>query len=563
MDIQLNKTVNNHPLDAVVISNFGAGVEEGIKKSAIKNVEIFKQLFGCRGIHFHENFYTQMELFNMARFEALGLKDVKFESDEYWSSWKLPSLAGIILVDYLKKNDFKVKLINNMMGEQENLKNLLRGNPLVVVLSTTFVLKMRDLSKMVNMVRLYNKDVPIIVGGKFIHNQKEIHGIKRAMEDLKEIDAQYFIFSNQGEDSLVKLINNLNANSTLDDIPNLGYFDKEGNMIYNDIENPELNINENIVDFDDSLKNYLHDNVIMRTSKGCPFKCAFCTYPATAGKYTLMDIQNIKKQLHQLHNLGIKNIYFIDDTFNVPINRFENLLDMMIEEKFEFNWYSFLRAQYISEEIAYKMKESGCKGVFLGMESADNQILQGMNKDAKIEDYVKGIHLLNKYGIFSVGAFIIGFPGETEHSLQNTIKFIETSGITFYFSQEFYYLHNAPIHKEKERWKLKGEGLMWEHLTMNSNQAFEHKVNMMATIKNSVHIDPDMNLWQIGYLFSKDISLEDIKKMHIITNEMMIIDLKEGINNENAIIKKDLLFNQLKDILGKYPPKNYNSETIY
>jgi anaerobic magnesium-protoporphyrin IX monomethyl ester cyclase len=555
--IQSNKIVNNDTLDALIIANFGAGIEESIKKSAIKDVEIFKQIFGCRGVYFRENFYTQMELFNMARFEALGLKEVKFESDDYWSNWKLPSLAGIILVDYLKKNDFKVKLVNNMVGEQENLKNLLMSNPLVVVLSTTFVLKMRDLSKMVDMVRGYNKNVPIIVGGKFIHNQKEIYGIKKAMEELRDIDAQYFIFSNQGEDSLAKLIKNLYANSTLDDIPNLGYFDKEGNMIYNDIENSELNINENVIDFNNSLKDYIHDSVIMRTSNGCPFKCAFCTYPATAGKYILIDIQNIRKQLHQLHNLGVKNIYFIDDTFNVPMNRFESILDMMIEEKFEFNWYSFLRAQYVNEEIVEKMKKSGCKGVFLGIESADNQILQNMNKNAKIEDYIKGINLLNKYGIFSVGAFIIGFPGETEESVQNTMKFLETSGITFYFSQEFYYLHNAPIHQKKDKWNLKGEGLMWEHSTMNSNRAFEHKVNIMSTIKNSIHIDPDMNLWQIGHLLSKGISLGDIKKIHRIANEMMIIDLKEGINNENAIIKKDLLFNQLKDILGKYPTKEF------
>lgn len=540
---------NTQNIDAIIISNLGVGVEKKLKESSINNPELFLPLFAGRCAHFRGNFYTQMELFNLARLEALKITTDP-ESDQYWSSWKLPSLAGITLLSYLKKNGINAELINNLSAEKKRLAQLIEKKPLAIVISTSFMLKTTDLTNAVSLIRDIDKTTPIIAGGKLVSNKKEILGPQKATQELKKTGANFFIFSKQGEDILAELLQKMQKNHKFDDIPNLAYFET-GELKYTHDHTREINIEETQITFDSSLKNYLKDSVMIRTTNGCKFKCAFCTYPETAGKYSSINLDIIKNQLKQIKEIGINNVYFVDDTFNVPLPRFRTLLKMIIDEKFNINWYSFLRAQYIDEETVTLMKQSGCKAVFLGIESSDDEILKNMDKDAKAQDYLKGISFLKKNGIITVGAFIVGFPGETKQSVNNTIQFINNSGLDFYFVQEFYYLHNSPIHRKKEKWNLTGEFLKWKHSTMDSNQAAAHKRDIIKTITNSIYIDPDMTIWQIGYLLGKGISLEDVKKIHKITDQMLILDLKNFSNNNNS--EKEQLFEQMKQILANYP----------
>ena len=75
-----------------------------------------------------------------------------------------------------------------------------------------------------------------------------------------------------------------------------------------------------------------------------------------------------------------------------------------------------------------KMARSGCKGVFLGVESGSNQILKNMKKGAIIEFYKDGVRWLREAGIVTVGSFIIGFPGETEETVSGGDKLVHGSG---------------------------------------------------------------------------------------------------------------------------------------
>src|SRR5580692_8915848 len=76
---------------------------------------------------------------------------------------------------------------------------------------------------------------------------------------------------------------------------------------------------------------------------------------------------------------------FVDDTFNVPLPRFKKLLRMMIDKAWGFEWISFFRCSNADEEAFDLMARSGCIGVFLGIESGDQTILEYMDKHAKVE----------------------------------------------------------------------------------------------------------------------------------------------------------------------------------
>ncbi|MGY8927968.1 MAG: radical SAM protein, partial [Flavobacteriales bacterium] len=112
------------------------------------------------------------------------------------------------------------------------------------------------------------------------------------------------------------------------------------------------------------------------------------------------------------------------------------------------------------------MKESGCVGVYLGIESANDTILKNMDKRVTRDNFLKGIKHLNKYGIVSMGAFVLGFPGETEETLNDNLSFIEESGVEFYTLKEFYYMENTPVHEKRDEFGLSGVGSKWKHGTM-------------------------------------------------------------------------------------------------
>src|SRR5262249_20611898 len=147
-------------------------------------------------------------------------------------------------------------------------------------------------------------------------------------------------------------------------------------------------------------------------------------------------------------------IIFIDDTFNVPIRRFKEILKIL--KKFNFEWFSFLRVQYVDEEVGRLMSESGCRGVYLGVESANDTVLQNMNKKVTREKFLRGMEHLNRFGITTFVAFVIGFPGETQETIDENISFLNNCQVDFYSTKEFYYMPHTGVHTDREKYGLTG-----------------------------------------------------------------------------------------------------------
>ena len=124
---------------------------------------------------------------------------------------------------------------------------------------------------------------------------------------------------------------------------------------------------------------FVRSTLQMRTSCGCPFSCAFCSYPKVAHDFQTMDSDAVARALESAFRVpGVRRLCFIDDTFNVPVARFQQICRLFAPCQCE--WYSNLRVQFLDEETARLMKESGCRAVHLGLESANDVVLGNMNK---------------------------------------------------------------------------------------------------------------------------------------------------------------------------------------
>ncbi|MCP5052284.1 MAG: radical SAM protein, partial [bacterium] len=314
----------------------------------------------------------------------------------------------------------------------------------------------------------YNNTARIIIGGPFISTQFRAQGADFLVYLLETtIGADVYVNSSQGEATLVNILHALKNNLPLDGINNI-YYKKDGKYISTPLLKEQNKLSENMVDW-----NLFADKaggcINIRTAISCPFSCAFCGFPQHAGKYQYVDVEDIRTELRLLDKIQpLQCLNFIDDTFNVPVKRFKEILRMMIREKFKFRWVSNFRCQFADGEMVELMKESGCNGVFLGIESADNQVLRNMKKAATVEKFRQGIALLKEYEIVTMGSFIIGFPGETPETVKDTMQFIQETQLDFFRAQPWYCEPITPVWQEREKYGLRGESFEWRHNTMDS-----------------------------------------------------------------------------------------------
>src|SRR5205085_6761471 len=119
--------------------------------------------------------------------------------------------------------------------------------------------------------------------------------------------------------------------------------------------------------------------------------------------------------------------------------------------------------------------------------------------------YRRGIKHLHDAGIGSFASLIMGFPGETEESVANTIGLINDAKPTFFRGESWFYNHRSPIHKEREKYAIDGNGYKWNHSTMEWEQACDMVVKLFKEGSRSSTWLPmyDMDFWILPYLKGK------------------------------------------------------------
>src|SRR6266700_1951134 len=168
----------------------------------------------------------------------------------------------------------------------------------------------------------------------------------------------------------------------------------------------------------------LNPYVSLYTTRGCPAQCTFCLWPQTLSghpwrKRSTDDVAAEMAKAKQLWP-DVKEFFFDDDTFNIQQARTIELCAKLKPLGLTWSCTSRVTTDY---ETLKAMKEAGCRLMIVGYESGDQQILKNIKKGATIErarQFTKDAH---KLGLVIHGDFILGLPGETRETIQNTIAF--------------------------------------------------------------------------------------------------------------------------------------------
>ncbi len=159
------------------------------------------------------------------------------------------------------------------------------------------------------------------------------------------------------------------------------------------------------------------------TTRGCPFNCDFCSNVIFGVSYRERAAKNVVDEVEETLKFGYESIFFVDDCFTLNKKRVMKICDEILERGLDFHWECLSRADNMSVELAEKMKRAGCCRVFFGIESGNDEILKIIEKRFSTKQARTAVENVVSAGINAGAFFIIGYPGETNETILDTINF--------------------------------------------------------------------------------------------------------------------------------------------
>ncbi|MBN1102079.1 MAG: B12-binding domain-containing radical SAM protein [Deltaproteobacteria bacterium] len=169
-------------------------------------------------------------------------------------------------------------------------------------------------------------------------------------------------------------------------------------------------------------------NVI--SSRGCPFSCNYCYHLFGRSNYRFRSAENVADEVETLvDRYGVDFIGFVDDNMTASDKRLLQFCDLVERRRLPISWGCHGRVTSARPEILQRMAEVGCVWIGYGIESGSQEILDAMNKKARVAQAKEAIRNTRKAGIYPNTTFIFGYPGETRETIQETVDFKKETGI--------------------------------------------------------------------------------------------------------------------------------------
>lgn len=184
------------------------------------------------------------------------------------------------------------------------------------------------------------------------------------------------------------------------------------------------------------------------TARGCPYNCIYCASKSIwGGKVVYRDIENILDEIRGAVTFYAypyrrkPTIHFQDDTFTLNEDRVIDFCALLFVKRnigkiykfnpYDFNWVCDTRVDTINIEMLSWMKAVGCERVKIGVESGSDRILKAMRKGITVEQVRNAVKIIKEVGLKLTIYLMIGFPGETDDDVMQTIKLADEIGADY------------------------------------------------------------------------------------------------------------------------------------
>src|SRR3989344_509882 len=366
----------------------------------------------------------------------------------------------------------------------------------------------------------------------------------------KNID---FIARQEYDYTILDLANTLDAGGDLKNVLGLSWRNN-GSVVHNDPRPLPEDLDKipfvskaykeflNVWDYRYALARY--PMIQIWTSRGCPARCVYCDYPQvfTMHGYRTRSAKNVVDEMEWIQkNLpDVKEIFFEDDTFTIDIERTHAICDEIIRRGLNtLIWSCNVRA-CVPDETLKKMKEAGCRILIVGYESGNQKILNQMKKGIILKQAEQFTASAKKYGLKIFGCFMIGLPGDTRETIEDTFNFARRMNPDMVFFQqavpfpgtEFYnwLKFNGYLRTEDHSKWLDENGrldVLYDYPGLSGDE--------LASIRDNLMVRYYMNPKHIFYTFMKNVHPHEFIRVVRYARDYLIylaqrkyLEVKEG-----------------------------------
>jgi anaerobic magnesium-protoporphyrin IX monomethyl ester cyclase len=335
-----------------------------------------------------------------------------------------PPLGLAYLAAVLEQNGFEVRVFDCPVCEinHEQLKSDLSAFQPALVGIGSMTPTIESALKSARTAKEACPDTKVVIGGP--------HATFMDKETLAEESAADVIVRGEGEETLLELAQQLPALPKLEDVKGIT-FRKKDQIIQNSLRPLIQNL--------DALPRPAYKHIPVEkyrilgrkllpimTSRGCPFQCSFCVASQMFGaRFRGRNPQYVLDELEWLRDTyGAEGVAFQDDTLTFDRKRAVEICDGIIERKIKLPWGCGTRADTVTKEVLAKMRKANCDEVCFGVESGCQRIRDTLKKRVTTEQCETAIKWAKEEGIFVTVSVILGYPGETKETMQETLDFV-------------------------------------------------------------------------------------------------------------------------------------------
>ncbi len=170
--------------------------------------------------------------------------------------------------------------------------------------------------------------------------------------------------------------------------------------------------------------------------RGCPYRCEFCNFPFLFDD-TSFRVKSAKRIAdeweHYVKELGVEVVSCFDSLFTVPRSRIRELCDELRRRRLHVRWICYARGDdLVTDDLLPRMRDAGLAQVHIGAESGSQLILDAMNKRQTVDKNVQALVRCRELGVSTIVTLVLGFPGETRGTIEETHRLLERTRPDFY-----------------------------------------------------------------------------------------------------------------------------------
>jgi len=418
------------------------------------------------------------------------------------SIFRFPPLGLGYLAAYLKQNGISVQIVDcTFMKQDEALKQVIDSKPKIIGIQSMYSMREKSLE----LAQLLKPHCELLVAGGALPTIEPEAFLKNF--DLAVVG--------EGEQTLLEIVNQFLNGGDFSQVKGIVYHKKGTNQL---IRNPSRDLNGELDAFpnptrelfdNDAYKKYYakkfgYTTTAIMSSRGCPFSCDFCSKPVFGNNFRARSASYVADEIEEVISLGYTRIWFADDCFTLDRNRLIGICNEIIRRGLKIGWECLSRVDTLDTEIVGKMKQAGCLRMFFGIESGNDSILELMKKQITTKQVQNALLLCKEMGIKAGAFFIVGYPGENDKTVLETIKFASQLPLDYLSFTLPYPILGTPLYERLNKilivsdWKEpKNVNLVKHKLVFGSN--FSERKLKFAIAKGMVQFYIRKHLGKRGY----------------------------------------------------------------